>query len=421
MLFIPPDTRHDTAASFEESVSIGFIDLRCQMVERKLAAARPRLLRLALLLGVGPDGVEDVVQETLLEAWRSRDALHSFERFNAWLDGICRNICRRWLRAQGVRAAHYQSLPVNVPPSATIEDAQAHIVDNVPDPEMSDLAESLTKQDLSSLLDRALAYLHPSTRQGLILRYIADQPLHEVAAQLGLSVGTLEVRLHRARKELREVLRGPLREEAESFDIQLDLADRGRVSGRIRHQTRIWCPFCGKRHLEAEIDWRTDKSHYWCPTCGHLAGARRPDLLAGVSSYKPILTRILRYLTTYYMRGLEAGEVECDCGHMVRVEVRQQEGASEDLHSQPELSIRCTACGTIDVTDVSRLSLDRPETQRFWQTHPRMRLLPARALEMQGIPALLMPVESVTDGARMEIVWARSSLQVLAVYGSDLE
>ncbi len=418
-IHIPPDIRREADSGSGVPPSSEYVETRDLVMEQELAAARPRLVRLATLLGVGADGAEDVVQEALLEAWRSRDTLRSRERFNAWLDGICRNVCRRWMRAQGVRAAHHQPFPFNSPESTASEDTQ--VVADLSDPWTSDLAENLTKQDLSNLLDRALAYLHPSTRQGLILRYIADLPLHDVAAHLGLSVGTAEVRLHRARKELREVLRGALREEAESFDIQLDLADRGSVNGRIRQETRIWCPLCGKRHLEAEIDWTTGESHYWCPTCGHLAGACRFDLLSGVSSYKPILSRLLRYLTTYYMRGLEAGEVACGCGRRARVEVQQPGEASEELHGQPELFIRCTTCGTIDVTTVSRLTLDRPEIQRFWQTHPRMRLLPAQALEMQGIPALLIPIESVADGARMEIVWARSSLQVLAVCGSELQ
>jgi DNA-directed RNA polymerase specialized sigma24 family protein len=40
------------------------------------------------------------VQETLLEAWRSLPNLREPERLSAWLDGICRNVCKRHLRAQ---------------------------------------------------------------------------------------------------------------------------------------------------------------------------------------------------------------------------------------------------------------------------------------------------------------------------------
>lgn len=424
MLATPPDTRRDAddaAAGSGARLALERVDscYQNQMVEQGLAAARPRLLRLAILLGVGADGAEDVVQEALLEAWRSRHALRSPERFSAWLDGICRNVCRRWLRAQGIRAARYQPLPVNSLESVVAEDAQA--ADDLSDPGLYDPVEDLTRQDLVTLLDRALAHLHPSTREGLILRYVADLPVHEVAARLGVSLGVVEVRLHRARKELREVLRGALRDEARSFGIQVDPAGSGGSNGPNRRETRVWCPLCGQERLEADINWTTSESHFWCPTCGHLAGAGGPKLLSGVSSYKPILSRILRSLATFYTRGLAAGEVACDCGRMARVEVRQpEEMMSQDLQSQPAVYIRCSTCGTIDVTTLNRLTVDRPETQRFWQAHPRVRLLPARELEIQGIHALLVPIESVTDGAHMDIAWARHTLQVLAVYGSEL-
>src|SRR5271157_2741308 len=64
-------------------------------MEKWLAAARPRLQRLAHVRNVPADSVEDVVQETLLEAWTHLDRLTAPEGFHLWLDEICRNICRR--------------------------------------------------------------------------------------------------------------------------------------------------------------------------------------------------------------------------------------------------------------------------------------------------------------------------------------
>ena len=51
-------------------------------LEQMLSAARPRLLRLAHTCGVTLDAAEDVVQETLIEAWRHLDHLRSPERFD---------------------------------------------------------------------------------------------------------------------------------------------------------------------------------------------------------------------------------------------------------------------------------------------------------------------------------------------------
>src|SRR5215469_5143370 len=67
-------------------------------IERWLVAARPRLQRLAHLRNVPADSIEDVVQETLLEAWTHLDRLSAPEGFHLWLDEICRNVCRRHAR-----------------------------------------------------------------------------------------------------------------------------------------------------------------------------------------------------------------------------------------------------------------------------------------------------------------------------------
>jgi DNA-directed RNA polymerase specialized sigma24 family protein len=65
----------------------------------RLANARPRLTRLAYLRGISPDDAEDLVQEALLTAWRTIDRLRDPRRFDAWLDGILRNYCRRHVEA----------------------------------------------------------------------------------------------------------------------------------------------------------------------------------------------------------------------------------------------------------------------------------------------------------------------------------
>ena len=50
-----------------------------------LTATRQRLTRIAQARGIEPQSIEDVVQETLLEAWRSLDRLHSPHALSRWL------------------------------------------------------------------------------------------------------------------------------------------------------------------------------------------------------------------------------------------------------------------------------------------------------------------------------------------------
>src|SRR5581483_9956103 len=69
-------------------------------LEAALTNARPRLLRLARTQGVAIDAADDVVQETLLEAWRHLDRLHTPQGIDTWLNQICVYVCLRWLRAQ---------------------------------------------------------------------------------------------------------------------------------------------------------------------------------------------------------------------------------------------------------------------------------------------------------------------------------
>src|SRR5579864_132750 len=78
--------------------------------EGLLQAVRPRLLRLAQLRGVAPDSIDDVVQETLLEAWKHLDRLQSLEGFHAWVDEICRNVCRRYARKMQTDLLRYVPL-----------------------------------------------------------------------------------------------------------------------------------------------------------------------------------------------------------------------------------------------------------------------------------------------------------------------
>lgn len=184
-----------------------------------MTAARTRLISLARGEGIPPETVEDVVQETLLEAWYHLTTLGTPERADAWLDGICRNMCRRWRRAASTAQHRYERLPD--PSFADEAPAQTGMVDFA-DPLVLDPVETLSHQDMEYLLDRALAYLPIQARQLVELCYLKELPQRQVAVQLGLTIGALEERLRRARRQLRQVLNSELRSAAQALDVPLD-------------------------------------------------------------------------------------------------------------------------------------------------------------------------------------------------------
>src|SRR5215469_12385000 len=90
-----PPTPYDQSPVNDGYMTISHAALLAD-IEQVFTEARPRLLQLAHLHGMSPDIADDVVQETMMEAWRHIEHLREPQRFHAWLDGICRNICHRY-------------------------------------------------------------------------------------------------------------------------------------------------------------------------------------------------------------------------------------------------------------------------------------------------------------------------------------
>lgn len=145
---------------------------------------------LAYRLTGDEEDARDVVQESYLRAFRGLKRFRGDAQFTTWLYRITANCASTHL---GKRAKHRHD--------ELVDDAQ--IADTNPDLDPQAQSEASATRDR---LHSALRALPPRLRSVVVLRDVYDLPHEAIAAELGISESAAKVRLHRARKKLREQL-----------------------------------------------------------------------------------------------------------------------------------------------------------------------------------------------------------------------
>ncbi|MBS0367438.1 MAG: sigma-70 family RNA polymerase sigma factor [Proteobacteria bacterium] len=143
---------------------------------------RPELVRFAQWLARDRAIAEDVVQEALLRAWRSREALRDTTALRAWLLTIVRR----------EHARLYERRRLELVPLADLPE------DCVPDPAAAADEEWL-------VLRTAIMKLPLEYREPLVMQVIGGFSTAEIARELGLSATAVLTRLFRARNRLRGI------------------------------------------------------------------------------------------------------------------------------------------------------------------------------------------------------------------------
>jgi len=156
------------------------------------------------MLGSSHDS-DDMVQETLLRAWRSRGELADPARLKPWLYRIATNACLDELRARPRRVLASELEPAadpSVPTRDPIDDA--HWLEPMPDAWLAgagpDPAARYTlRESVALAFIAALQVLSPAQRAILLLRDVVGMSAEEAAAALAQSVSSVNSALHRAR------------------------------------------------------------------------------------------------------------------------------------------------------------------------------------------------------------------------------
>ena len=145
---------------------------------------------LAFRLTGNEEDARDVAQDAYFRAWRGIGRFRGEAQFSTWMYRITAN-CANTAMGKGRKHRHEEL------------DDDASVADTSPehDPEAAGDAELLRAR-----LNDALEELPPRLRAVVVLRDVYDLPHQAIAEELGISEAAAKVRLHRARRRLRERL-----------------------------------------------------------------------------------------------------------------------------------------------------------------------------------------------------------------------
>lgn len=126
---------------------------------------------------------EDVVQEALLRAWKSLDALRDDAAAKPWLLTIVRRENARYFERRRLETVDIDNLTAS----------QAALLAEQPDDDLDDMRS-------------AIYALDDDYREPLVLQVLMGFSTNEIAEQMGLKQGAVLTRLHRARAKLKDVM-----------------------------------------------------------------------------------------------------------------------------------------------------------------------------------------------------------------------
>ncbi|MGD0813583.1 MAG: RNA polymerase sigma factor [Verrucomicrobiota bacterium] len=131
----------------------------------------------------------DIVQESFINAARHIRTLRQDDKFGSWLFGIAHQKCAQHWRRQR---------PDNMP-----LDEQDEFPDAAGDP-----AEILISKEQEAGFMKILDQLSPPHRAVVLLHFVEEFSIGEIAAITGARPGTVKSRLHYAKNALRQLLTG---------------------------------------------------------------------------------------------------------------------------------------------------------------------------------------------------------------------
>lgn len=153
---------------------------RRQRFDRVIAPCHADMYRYAAWLSRDRSIAEDVVQEALLRAWKSLDALRDEDAAKPWLLTIVRRENARWFERRRLETVDIDALTPG----------QQALLAETADPREEELRAAIFRLD-------------DDYREPLVLQVLMGFSTNEIAEMMGLTQGAVLTRLHRARHRLK--------------------------------------------------------------------------------------------------------------------------------------------------------------------------------------------------------------------------
>ncbi|MDX1640585.1 MAG: RNA polymerase sigma factor [Balneolaceae bacterium] len=139
------------------------------------------------------EAIKDTLQQTYLKAFKNLDSFRGEAQFSTWITRIAINEALKYLN----RVKRYS----DIHDVSGVIPQKSHLDDNTKNPE-----EDMIERDLQHMLEEVVDQLSPKYRSVYIMREVEGMNTEETADCLDISKANAKVRLHRAKKKIREKL-----------------------------------------------------------------------------------------------------------------------------------------------------------------------------------------------------------------------
>ncbi|MDD5318792.1 MAG: RNA polymerase sigma factor [Candidatus Pacebacteria bacterium] len=147
-----------------------------------------KLLRYGRKFLSNSDNIEDIVQDVFIKVYQNIKSFNLSQRFSPWIYRIAHNAFVDQIRRK-------EKEPLALFDFDTLLDH--HVVE---DPAV----EQKEKEEMNVLLEKGLDKLNPLYREVIVLHYFENLGYQEIADVLHIPIGTVGIRLKRAREALKK-------------------------------------------------------------------------------------------------------------------------------------------------------------------------------------------------------------------------